>query len=495
MKKGFLVSLVFLLFLTGCAATSPALKDIWLEQVSAESGESKMMMKLELEIESSEEMIDEEMQLLLDVLRSGIVMEQVWTKEREQYVKFSFADSSPIKQLEEWKSDREPYIEIIAKADGSIYGKTSSEDRFIQVSPSISQSAGAEASLSQDQIESMYALAKEEWKKFIDPFDFQLANIEDRGFTTYATPVGTERVKHIHLEMTMDEIVSFAASLLGYAAEYDGLETFFAELIKVVEPEAEAEEELAESIDELRASLRQAKSVLEMYDPDLVEGMLGLKLDVLLQSDVYVTSSLEPIGIESVLDVAVSDPASGESVKATLTVIDQRWNTNQAVKLPNVDLEQALSFEELSEREKIQELGEDSIVRAFAEQWMRRTGRIVIGSPMAFVKSEPIVLEAAPFVTATGHTMVPVKVISEIAGTEAKWNAETNEASFEADGRTVVVTIGSTVAVVNGERVEMPEPAAIVNGRTFVPLRFITENLGADVTWEAETKSVIIEFP
>jgi hypothetical protein len=60
------------------------------------------------------------------------------------------------------------------------------------------------------------------------------------------------------------------------------------------------------------------------------------------------------------------------------------------------------------------------------------------------------------------------------------------------EGIEVKLIIGVTEAYVNGEKVSLDVPAEIVNARTVVPLRFISEAFGAAVEWEGETKSVVI---
>jgi len=57
------------------------------------------------------------------------------------------------------------------------------------------------------------------------------------------------------------------------------------------------------------------------------------------------------------------------------------------------------------------------------------------------------------------------------------------------------VVIGSTEAVVDGEAVTMPLPAEIVNSRTMVPVRFISEAFGFTVKWDDNTKVITITYP
>ncbi len=69
------------------------------------------------------------------------------------------------------------------------------------------------------------------------------------------------------------------------------------------------------------------------------------------------------------------------------------------------------------------------------------------------------------------------------------------KAIYELAGTKVEITIGSNIAFVNGKSITMDVVPKIAGGRTFVPLRFVGEALGASVIWEAVTKKIIITYP
>ncbi|MCE5223975.1 hypothetical protein LLG10_07325 [bacterium] len=116
-----------------------------------------------------------------------------------------------------------------------------------------------------------------------------------------------------------------------------------------------------------------------------------------------------------------------------------------------------------------------------------------IGSRSAYVNQNRIELEAPPF-TENGRTLVPLRFIGEAFGAKIDWEAETKKVTYSLGSTKIEVIIGSVIAVVNGEKKNLDVPPKLVNGRTFVPLRFISESFGASVIWEAETKKIYIEF-
>lgn len=117
-----------------------------------------------------------------------------------------------------------------------------------------------------------------------------------------------------------------------------------------------------------------------------------------------------------------------------------------------------------------------------------------IGSKSAYINGERKDLDAPPFIE-NGRTLVPFRFIGEALGAEVSWIAEEKKAVYELGGVKVEVIIGSSTAYVNGKLITLEVPPKISNGRTFVPLRFVSEALGASVIWEAETKRIIITYP
>ncbi len=91
------------------------------------------------------------------------------------------------------------------------------------------------------------------------------------------------------------------------------------------------------------------------------------------------------------------------------------------------------------------------------------------------------------------RTMVPMRGIFESLGADISWDGETKTVrAFGLNGTQITHIIGESAAVVNGDIVTLDTPSQIVNGRTMVPVRFVSEALGEKVDWDADTKTVII---
>ncbi|MBA2942773.1 copper amine oxidase N-terminal domain-containing protein [Paenibacillus sp. CGMCC 1.16610] len=100
-----------------------------------------------------------------------------------------------------------------------------------------------------------------------------------------------------------------------------------------------------------------------------------------------------------------------------------------------------------------------------------------------------------PFINADNKTMVPVRFISEKLGAEVGWNGDLQEVTIKdlLSGKTIVLKLDSKMATVDGASIELESAATLHNGSTFVPIRFIAESLGGKVSFDDETRVVTIK--
>ena len=96
------------------------------------------------------------------------------------------------------------------------------------------------------------------------------------------------------------------------------------------------------------------------------------------------------------------------------------------------------------------------------------------------------------------RTMLPARFVAENLGAKVEWNEEKQLVTITGKNLqtgkdvTILITIGSDTATVNGENVKLDSPSFIENDRTYTPVRFISEELGASVEWDEATQQVII---
>lgn len=120
--------------------------------------------------------------------------------------------------------------------------------------------------------------------------------------------------------------------------------------------------------------------------------------------------------------------------------------------------------------------------------------RLTIGATAVSVNGEQQTLDAQPYIqTATNRTMVPVRFVSKMLGAEVVWDAQTRQVKIRDGAQTTRLTIGSKTVIIDGTTSTIDSvPEIQPPGRTFVPLRFISETLGAQVHYDQITKQITI---
>jgi hypothetical protein len=126
---------------------------------------------------------------------------------------------------------------------------------------------------------------------------------------------------------------------------------------------------------------------------------------------------------------------------------------------------------------------------------------LTIGQKAATVGGTTVQLDAAPFIDKTsGRTMVPMRFVGEAFGAVVTWDAPTRrvfvetKATLNHKALLMVMTIDSRKATANGKALTLDVAPVIVAGRTFVPLRIISETLGATVAWDPAARAVSIVY-
>jgi len=109
----------------------------------------------------------------------------------------------------------------------------------------------------------------------------------------------------------------------------------------------------------------------------------------------------------------------------------------------------------------------------------------------AQVFGNTVVNDVAPVIR-NSRAMLPIRFIIETIGGKVVWDGENNKVSIKFEETEIVIYIGSEYAYKNGEQIQLDSPAFIENDRTYLPIRFVSENLGRKVLWDDETREVIM---
>ncbi|RJQ10776.1 MAG: AMIN domain-containing protein [Bacillota bacterium] len=122
------------------------------------------------------------------------------------------------------------------------------------------------------------------------------------------------------------------------------------------------------------------------------------------------------------------------------------------------------------------------------------SGAVAAAGDITLVINGRVAPSDVPPILVDGRVLVPIRIISQNLGAEVEWIQATSAVVVRSGGATVVVRVGLTQATVNGQTVFLDVPARVESGRTMVPIRFISQALGAAVDWRQATREVIVNL-
>ncbi len=132
-----------------------------------------------------------------------------------------------------------------------------------------------------------------------------------------------------------------------------------------------------------------------------------------------------------------------------------------------------------------------------------RTGTIIsliIGKTSYYVNNQLQTMDTAPIIYAD-RTLLPIRYVAEAIGADVGWSNNERKVTITLNGTVIELWIGNNYARVNGEYrlidSSNPQvtPIIVEPGRTMLPLRFIAENLGSKVDWDASQNEVTVTYP
>ena len=110
---------------------------------------------------------------------------------------------------------------------------------------------------------------------------------------------------------------------------------------------------------------------------------------------------------------------------------------------------------------------------------------VLNGAPLAFTGTPPMQIR--------GSTLVPMRGIFEALGATVKFDKASQTVYGQKGATAIILPLGALTATVNGQPQTLPQPAQLINGTTLVPLRFISQALGASVGWNPASSTVTIQ--
>ncbi|NHN30394.1 copper amine oxidase N-terminal domain-containing protein [Paenibacillus agricola] len=244
------------------------------------------------------------------------------------------------------------------------------------------------------------------------------------------------------------------------------------------------------------------KSALESFDgtvQSMKESYQGESLNVLLsdqlklKTDMFIDNDLMPrkATTEVMFTLPADNTTALQSIKLTSTA--QNWNINKPVKVDVIDTSAGVT--------EIKEFNKPTQFLALLDPKSKLYE--LLKNDLHITKKEINLLmdnssssyndSTKPYIR-NGITMVPARFVVEQLESDVSWNQATQQVTITdpVSGAVINLNIGSKQATVNGMIKPLEVEAELKDGTTFVPVRFIAENLGTKVSWNPELQMVTI---
>ncbi|MBP1966714.1 copper amine oxidase N-terminal domain-containing protein [Paenibacillus aceris] len=117
--------------------------------------------------------------------------------------------------------------------------------------------------------------------------------------------------------------------------------------------------------------------------------------------------------------------------------------------------------------------------------------KLILDDTAATINDKHVTLQAAPHLV-HDTTMIPLRFVSEALGATVKWDVRTQGVELSYHTKLLTMQIGSTTAKANGTLLSLEQAPFIENETTFVPIRFIAENFQQTVTFDEQTRMITI---
>lgn len=124
----------------------------------------------------------------------------------------------------------------------------------------------------------------------------------------------------------------------------------------------------------------------------------------------------------------------------------------------------------------------------------QKTLRIEVVEPKLGIILDGKALDTGAPVIRDGRTLVPLRSLFEAIGAAVDYDSATRTVFAQKADRSVQFVIGESVALVSGEKTPMGTSAEIIDGRCYVPVRFVGESLGVNVEWDSLRNKVIVSL-
>lgn len=343
-------------------------------------------------------------------------------------------------------------------------------------------------------------------KDYSGEYNFAFSDLNSKGTKIIQTPEDNKNVSLIQLKIDNNEFPKFIEYTLKNATASNSLKEYFKSLTSIASKVEDNQGKLKNSdqndtekaFEELDSNAdSNSKEIINELSKYVEIGKDGIDITYGIDDQNNIVSA------ESKLDFIIKDPKTTEQkVEIELTTSSINYDLNKT----NVNLPQFTGYNTIKLEDYVKNntfLKDSPLVNVMDSNISNTTDSkisntnnsneisLIIGKNRAMVGRKYIEMDAQPYIEGE-YTMVPVRFIGDALGADVKWDGNVNQVIYSDRDKVVTIEIGSNTAFVNGEPVEMPVAPIIKNGRTMVPVRFISEQLGAHADWNDKLQMVRI---
>jgi len=339
--------------------------------------------------------------------------------------------------------------------------------------------------------------------KFPNPQHFTVSSVTD------TINHETLNLQKAHIELNGTELASLLKSMVsGLLEDKQGVQDFIGQMYDALLPVLQQQAAQSSEINTMLENKPLAVGIAYAYVQSFLE-KAGEELDKVSKDssttffsdkttfniDLFIDSDkqLRKESIELYVPVAEPD-AAVTAFKLNFTT--EAWDLNKPLKVDLIDLSGG-SMNMTSEPNNFfvfyNQLDKQSAFYKLLKDDLHVTRKVIHLAMNESGDTDEYAMQ--PYINADNVTMVPVRFISEQLGAEVKWNGDLKQVTIidALTGKTIVLTLDNKTATVNGTSVQLESAAALHNSSTFVPVRFIAETLGSKVEFDDATRVVTIK--
>lgn len=341
MKKWIVISLSFLLLLTGCVQNAPFIADAMKKSMNLTSYEAKSTFTFDTNLPVE----DPEVRALLQALKDGVHVQIKQTDAHNAHYTLSFQDSKPLLGTSLWPEQVKAAVDFYLGANNTLF-KTSADRKYLSLPTD-------EAMIPSSGLND---LPKQLIEDYLSESKFKLKNANLMGTKTVTLPNGEkEKTAHVRLFFELDEALNWLAYTLEYMSKHPKIEKQLAGLNSTM-PSSEIDNDnikqsLKEMANELKAiNVNQLKK--DGYDFNLV-------LEFWINSDRNIVQSNSTVLMKMpatfFYDMGLISKAGYKSIYFKINSKDQYWNHNKKVAYTLPKKNQIITIDQLVENPKLLE--------------------------------------------------------------------------------------------------------------------------------------------